>query len=255
MKHSYAVSSLFFLLAAVAQGQYCSPNFAFGCFSWHNQSIDIGSINWTPGADDCTVSDYTSLSTTVNAGDNVPMTVVNGVWSGCAVWVDLDNSSSFEDSENLYYVYVGGDPSYTYNFNITIPSGTPTGSYRMRVIGPWGSDGFSNTNTNGYGPCGDFQYGNFTDLTLNVVGSTGMVEANADQNLTISTDRSGSRVTISAGTAIGDMTIIDAQGRMVEQHRAVGDLYTLDTQAWVKGVYFVRVQNEGPAVVRRFVVD
>ena len=104
--------------------------------------------------------------------------MVAGVWCGAAVWVDFDNSYSFEDTENLYYIYVGGDPSYTYDFTIPVPAGTPTGSYRLRVVTPWGSDGFLSSNTNGYGPCGDYQYGNFIDFTLNVIGATGIDQLN-----------------------------------------------------------------------------
>jgi hypothetical protein len=152
---------------------YCSPTFVNGCALWRNQSISIGSIDWTLGVTDCAVSDYTSLVTDITPGVPTPMIVVNGNWCGCAVWVDLDQSTSFEDSENLYYTYVGGDPSYTYDFDITIPANTPPGQYRMRVIAPWGSDGVS-VGANGYGPCGAYQYGNFDDFTLNVSGNTGI---------------------------------------------------------------------------------
>ena len=178
MRTRYATLLFTIGLASTALAQsYCSPTFANGCFVWRNLTIYLGDINWDIGSTDCSVSDYTAMSTTVYAGQPVDMTVINGNWCGCAVWVDLDNSSSFEDSENLYFSYVGGDPSYTYDFPITIPASTPTGSYRMRVIAPWGSDGFLSTNTNGYGPCGAFQYGNFDDLTLNVIGTTGIADA------------------------------------------------------------------------------
>jgi hypothetical protein len=175
MKKVYALLPVLILSAYAARAQYCSPTFALGCGLWTNQSVNIGTINWTNS--DCTISDYTNLSTTVTAGTTVPMTVVSGNWTGCAVWVDLNNDLTFQDSENLFYSYVGGDPSYTYSFSITIPAGTLTGSYRMRVIAPWGSDGFLDTNVNGYGPCGSFQYGNFDDFTLNVSGSSSIAEA------------------------------------------------------------------------------
>lgn len=175
MKKPYSLLASCILAASAADAQqYCSPTFANGCFNWTNQSIVLGAINWTNA--DCTISDYTALTAAVNAGSSVPMTVVSGVWCGCAVWVDLDNDYVFQDTENVYYAYVGGDPGYTYSFSIAIPAGTPTGAYRMRVVAPWGSDGFLDTNVNGYGPCGSFQYGNFNDFTLNVSGSSSIAE-------------------------------------------------------------------------------
>jgi hypothetical protein len=160
--------------ATLSAQQYCSPTFANGCVLWTNQSINVGTLAWTNA--DCTVSDHTSLSTAITAGVPTTMTVVSGNWTGCAVWVDLNNDYTFQDTENLHYEYVGGDPSYTYTFDLTIPANTPTGAYRMRVIAPWGSDGFLNTNVNGFGPCGSYQYGNFDDFTLDVSGSTGIAE-------------------------------------------------------------------------------
>ena len=142
MRNRYAHVVLILLLAQDLSAQYCSPTFANGCFSWRTLEVQAGSINWAPGADDCSLSDYTTLSTTVDAGTMLPMRVLNGTWCGCAVWVDWNQSNSFEDSENMYFIYVGGSPSYEYQFGITIPLATATGAYRMRIISPWGSDGF-----------------------------------------------------------------------------------------------------------------
>lgn len=255
MRNRYTLFLLLGLLPAFAQAQFCDPSFTFGCFNWTNLSVTAGSINWSLGTDDCATSDYTGLSTTVAAGNNLHLTVVNGVWCGCAVWVDLDNSSSFEDSENLFYSYQGGDPSHTYDFNVSIPAGTPTGAYRMRVIAPWGSDGFLDTNTNGYGPCGSYQYGNFTDFTLNVVGSTGIASAPASTALWIATDPASGTVTIADATALGVVTILDAHGRLSEERGAQANRITLDTRSWAKGVYVARVSNAHGVRAQRFVVE
>jgi len=98
------------------------------------------------------------------------MTVVNGDWCGCAVWVDLNNDNDFDDAgENLYTIYTANALN-TYSFNITVPSGTSNGLHQMRVIACWGSDGVT-VSPNGYGPCGTYQYGNYDDFTLNVGGA------------------------------------------------------------------------------------
>ncbi|HEY0976062.1 MAG TPA: T9SS type A sorting domain-containing protein [Flavobacteriales bacterium] len=146
---------------------YCSPTFLNGCFSWRNQSIVIGGIEWTEG--DCNTSDYTSLTGTVTAGTIVPMNVVNANWCGCSVWLDSDDDGEFSDSENLYHNYADMEVS-TYIFSLQIPAAVPAGEHRLRVIASWGADGF-NPSDNGYGGCGDYLYGNVTDLTLDVQAS------------------------------------------------------------------------------------
>jgi hypothetical protein len=148
-------------------GGYCSPSFVNSCFSWSNQSIGLDSINWT--LTDCTLSDFTSMSTTVTPGDSVAMSVTSGDWCGCSVWIDFNQDFAFDTIENLFHNY-NGNQTYTYNFYIHIPPGLPPGSYRMRVLAGWGSDGYTEGSGNGWGPCGSYQYGNFDDFTINVAG-------------------------------------------------------------------------------------
>ncbi|MBL0129585.1 MAG: T9SS type A sorting domain-containing protein [Flavobacteriales bacterium] len=255
MRTPYAMALLSCSLALTGSAQsYCSPTFANGCFDWHSIEIIAGSINWTPGADDCTVSDYTSLSTTVVAGSAISMHVTNGVWCGCAVWIDLDNSYSFEDGENLYYNYVGGSPSYQYDFGVTIPNGTPTGSYRMRIVSPWGSDGFQTSNGNGFGSCGSFQYGNYNDFTVNVNGSLGVEDA-AHEVFTLSPNPTSAGITISGVGPLGRITVMDVQGRVVEQHQVQSDRSVIDASAWTSGVYMIRVSNAEGTRMERLVVQ
>ena len=102
MKRIYAIILLSCVLALSAEAQFCTPTFASGCSLWTTQSVTISTIDWAIGSTSCTTSDYTTLSTTVNPGDDVPMTVVSGNWTGCAVWVDLNEDQILQDSENLH---------------------------------------------------------------------------------------------------------------------------------------------------------
>lgn len=215
MLHRYA--TLLLLLGTLhAHAQYCSPSFVNGCFSWQNQSLTLGTINWTAGSD-CYYSDFTNLSTALTPGVPEPMTVTSGNWTGCAVWVDLDNNGAFEDTENLYYSYVGGSPSYTYSFSITLPANTPAGTYRMRVIAPWGSDGFLDTNTNGYGPCGAFQYGNFNDFTVVVGGTTGLTDIPSQEGLVAGPNPCSDLLTVQMrdGATVRRILVTGPDGRIV----------------------------------------
>jgi hypothetical protein len=159
-------------ISAAQATVYCNPTFSLGCSSWKVQNVILNTLNWSVGTASCSTYDYTSTGTTLTAGVSTPMSVTTGKWCGCTVWIDFNNNGSFDDlGENLYYNYNGAQ-TYGYNFNITVPASTPSGTYRMRVLGGWGSDGYSTTNTNGYGGCGTYQYGSYDDFTITVVGNT-----------------------------------------------------------------------------------
>ena len=255
MNKRYALLLPVLFAAFASTAQYCSPTFPNGCFSWSNLSISLGTLNWNNT--DCTISDYTGLSTTVTAGVPTPMTVVNGTWTGCAVWVDLDNDGTFQDSENLHYEYVGGSPSYTYSFNITVPANTPSGVYRMRVIAPWGSDGFLTTNTNGYGPCGAYQYGNFNDFTLNVSGTTAVAEASAGATapVLLSANPTNGLVALQASAAAPLQRVIvrSMDGRVVQDQAFAAnmDRVQLDLSAVAEGAYVIEcISGAGSSSLR-----
>ncbi|HYV91745.1 MAG TPA: T9SS type A sorting domain-containing protein [Chitinophagales bacterium] len=159
--------SPFLLTVPGAQAQtYCYPVFSYGCSLWSNQSITFDSIHFMVDPYYCDLFDYTGLSTTLNAGASSPMQVVNGNWCGCGVWIDFNLDGGFDTTENLFHSYQANEIN-TYSFSITIPANTPAGAYRMRVIAGWGSDCY-NPGSNGYGPCGLYQYGNFDDFTIHV---------------------------------------------------------------------------------------
>ncbi|MBX7130634.1 MAG: hypothetical protein K1X58_15040, partial [Flavobacteriales bacterium] len=84
------LSCLVIPIASIVQAQYCSPTFANGCFNWYNQQVTIGDIDLPIGSAECGTSDHTALSTVMEPGVAEPMTVISGVWTGCAVWVDLN---------------------------------------------------------------------------------------------------------------------------------------------------------------------
>jgi Secretion system C-terminal sorting domain/GEVED domain len=171
MKHKIFTTILiaisFLCNSILTKAQLCSPTFSNGCFNWQTTSIVAGSINWTAPAT-CTNSNFTTISTTVASGGSLPMTVVNGNFCGCSVWVDFNYNNLLDSSENLYSNYIASGTA-TYNFSITIPAAVPNGTYTMRFISSWGSSG-TGVSINGTGGCGAYQYGNFQDFSL-IVGA------------------------------------------------------------------------------------
>ncbi len=226
--------------------QYCSPTFANGCFNWRNLAVTLGTINWTAGSD-CYVSDFTALSTAVTPGVPEPMTVTSGNWTGCAVWIDLNDDLAFSADENLYHAYVGGDPGYTYSFNLTVPESAPAGSHRVRVIAGWGSDGFTEGSANGFGPCGTFQYGNFNDFTVVVTGSSGMAAAHA-LPLKVAPNPATDRldVRLPDGSRAVRAHLVAADGRSVRQLLSTpsdGRL-AIDLTGVARGAYLLQVETD-----------
>jgi hypothetical protein len=215
-------------------------------------SITIGDTEWVSDGD-CQNADHTALVVDMEAGVPVPMSVTNGVWCGTAVWVDLDNDLSFDDSERLYSQYTGGAPSYTYNFTITIPGGTPAGNYRMRVISPWGSDGV--VSGNGTGPCGAYQYGNYDDFTVNVTAFTGVQETNATP-LVLAPNPTTGRFSIRAAAPIQRITVSGVDGRIVSDQLGLNTtLAVLDLSHRSAGLYTVRCDLANGTQVLRVVKD
>ena len=231
---------------------YCAPTFLNGCFGWHSMEIGIGTTNWSSDGT-CTNSDHMATTAIMEAGVAVPVTVTNGVWCGVVVWVDLDNNMAFEDNERLFSQYTGGDPNYTYLFEITIPIGTAPGNYRMRIISPWGSDGV--TSTNGTGPCGEYQYGNFDDFTATVTAPIGIEENNAT-SLVVGPNPTAGQFNIRTSGQIQRITVSSVDGRIVWNERNLNtNSASIDLGAQPSGLYTVRCESGNTSNVVRVVKE
>lgn len=231
---------------------YCSPTFFNGCSGWHSMDISIGMMEWSSDGN-CNSYDHTATSVIMQPGVAVPMTVTSGNWCGVAVWMDMNNNLAFEENEGLHHEYVGGDPSYTYNFTITIPLGTAPGSYRMRIISPWGSDGLASTN--GSGPCGAYEYGNFDDFTAQILGPDGIEERNASP-LVVGPNPTTGQLSVRTDEALQRITVSSIDGRIVFDERITNaNKVTLDLGAQPAGLYNVRCENRNTSQVVRVVKE
>jgi hypothetical protein len=230
-------------ISASSQISYCSPTFSNGCFSWNTKEVNVGTISWTLGVEDCSISDYTTMQTDLTKGEPHPMIVVNGAWCGTGVWIDLNQDGTFDDTENLYYMYEASELQ-TYSFDITIPGTTENGLYRMRVVTGWGSDCF-NAGDNGYGACGSYLYGSFQDFTMNVTTAIGVVE-NADLNSTTITMspnpvQESSVLTVTGMNQGGTYAILDQMGKQVMTGRLTSNQSVLSLENLAAGVYVINI--------------
>ncbi|HRF82224.1 MAG TPA: GEVED domain-containing protein, partial [Flavobacteriales bacterium] len=135
---------------------YCVPTVtnAGDYISGFSTTGAIGNItNPTGAASPGNYGDFTAQ--TVSAADgatfNYSLSYVGGT-NGIRVWVDWNNNLVFEGSELMSTVGPAGSPQ---NGTVTVPPGTPLGSYRMRVRAAW--------NVLPAGPCGNESYGETED--------------------------------------------------------------------------------------------
>lgn len=244
-KNLLLVFLTFFAFSAYAQ--YCSPTFSSGCSSWRNQAISLDSIQWTIGSTACTTSDYTYMRTTLQKGVAKSMSVTNGSWCGVGVWVDYNGDFVFDPDELLYNSYQAA-ATQTYNFTITVPSTAANGTYRMRVIAGWGTDCVT-TGGNGNGPCGAYQYGNFDDFSIKVVGTpVGMEEnaANASQTVIISPNPATDQILVQADAALihSAYTLTDQFGRKVMGGIILNENTHIDISELASGIYFFNASGK-----------
>lgn len=243
------------LVSGSSFAQLCTPTFLNGCFSWKNQSIYIGTIDWMFDNVDCSQSDYTTMSTDITAGTATTMSVTAGDWCGCSVWIDINHDNTLDDSENFFHEGNGGEASHTFDFSITLPPSTINGFYTMRVIASWGSDGFT-PGTNGSGGCGDFQYGSFQDFTIRVIGGVNAAGLNENQQaskISVAPNPVENNVLISSEKAMIGSTyfITSTLGSVVAKGTIQSEQENLSVSDLCPGIYLLHLSGQESVV--RFV--
>ena len=135
---------------------YCS---AQGGGDEYIKKVVFGDISHTSGSNQ--YSDNTDLSTTVSVGDSYSITVTNGnPYSAdqCGAWIDWDQNGTFDDGMISFNGSPGNGP---YTAMITPPQGAKSGATRIRIRVMY---------TGSLEPCGNTNYGEVEDYTLNVQG-------------------------------------------------------------------------------------
>jgi hypothetical protein len=146
---------------------YCKPTYVNSTSGYRPGNVTYGSINNTTTTN--TVTDFTNLSTTVEAGVANPMSVTTYGFTGFAVAADFNSDGDFGDPDEIIFpgTYSAASGTVTVTANVTIPGNIPAGAYRMRVYSWGGNSGASQ-------PCwtgGTGTYGSFRDYTVNVTNS------------------------------------------------------------------------------------
>lgn len=161
--------------------------------------VEFGNISNTgTGPDDYT--DYSAMSTNVDAGNTYPITITIGnVYNvdDIGIWIDWNQDEDFDDeNENQVCVSTIGTAG-NYNYNINVPSDAVGGETIMRVRLKWSGGDCGSA-------CDTTTYGEVEDYTINVnswlqLGEfIGVLAPGASENVNVNFD--------STGLEIGDYT-------------------------------------------------
>lgn len=249
MKKIYSTFILFIICISLYAQNYCIPAFAFGCSSWNTQSVNLDAIQFTIGSN-CQDWDFTTDTAYLNAGSSYPMSVSNGAWCGCGVWIDFNNDFTFDTTENVFHQYIA-NANNTYSFTISIPSAVSSGTYRMRVISGWGTDCYSSTSMNGFGPCGSYQYGNYIDFSVNISNTTSIETNTAAPALFNIFPNPGTDYIILPSNSIQHVDIYDSHGNIVTPYLL--NASKLDLSTLKPGVYIIRLIENNNSYQRTFI--
>ncbi len=125
---------------------YCTPSSTNNGTYINNFTTSLGSTNisnasvYTTGGyqDNYSATAVTSVPT---GSFNFDMTVTGGTF-GAAIWVDWNSDGTFETSERVFVT--SSYSSGPFSGSITVPAGTASGDYRMRVMVDFNSTAPSN---------------------------------------------------------------------------------------------------------------
>ncbi|MDD2631983.1 MAG: C25 family cysteine peptidase [Bacteroidales bacterium] len=147
--------------------------------------VVCGDINNSSGWQNA-VANYTDITTTLEPGVPVPITITNGnAWSSdkVTVWIDWNLDKDLGNNPNETFVLTSNGGGATFTGNIVAPAGQQSGQYRMRIRMTYSSDPQ---------PCGNSNYGEVEDYTI-LIGAPMYLEP--PQNVSCSV--TGSNVSLS----------------------------------------------------------
>lgn len=157
-----AVSAKFFTISNTPLTEYCRAQGSNPDYTWI-AGVQIGDLDNSSNA--AGYSDFTSTvidleqgTHTVTLTPDVSVFRLTNYWK---IFIDLDQDGVFTADEELF----SANGTETLSGNLTIPAAALTGETRMRVVMSSGND---------VDACGDFNYGEVEDYTVNILegGST-----------------------------------------------------------------------------------
>jgi hypothetical protein len=242
---------------------YCMPQALLGCNIDGIKMFVLNTISADDGGDTCNTepasspqgyADRTALSTDLNnaAGSNEYILQAQQNWpggvgvEGFSVWIDFDDSGTFEVSERLISGELFNAFGVLEPFTLTIPVNSALGPHRLRAKAIDTSAG-----GNILDPCSDFDYGEVQDYTVNITGLVGFEDFAISQAELIVLSLDNNQFDISLVTSFDDIASISIYN-MLGQKLAFNNLekqgdrynYQLDMSYASAGIYLVKMGDQ-----------
>lgn len=204
--------------------------------------------------------DQTTVVATVTAGVDYPITITltDGLEEDqVLVWIDFDQSTSFEEDELVYTSGIGAGP---FSGTVSIPLTAAAGNTRMRIRLHDTHDGSLYANTPNSTPCGTNTYGQVEDYTVFVQGIITGVDAVSGHAFSVFPNPGNGNLTVQYGSADGQVRVemLDMTGRLVhvEQRQLTsGAQFQLQLAGQLApGTYILRLSGDQGRSEQRIVV-
>ena len=219
---------------------YCDAG-SSGTWYENIENVTFGTIDNDSGSDGYT--DYTSISTDVNAADIYTFSVSYDKTydtDEVIVWIDWNQDHIFSDDER-YLVAEGSGANSPYTYDIEVPYDAPEGTTRMRVRLHDTANGPNDT------PCGDSDYGEVEDYSVNVINTSVGVDNKTNQLVNIYPNPANSYLMVKSDIKNFNYRIIALDGRVVLNGKSDSNTeYTIDVSNLSFGMYnLILNYNEG----------
>ena len=164
--------------------------------------------------------DNTTMAGSIPAGTtaDIDITVATGYSYGFVIWVDWDNSMSFDGNEVVYVGQTTNANPYQFTASFALPATTPVGNYRMRIAAADNLlDSFTGSieDAASANPCFSGSYSIAEDYTLTVtevpscMAPTGVVADNVTaNNVTLSWNGTADSYNVYDLSTVGTVTLL-----------------------------------------------
>ncbi len=213
-----------------------------------------GYENRTDLSTDLVVSATSATSFTLQAQHNW---AAGATTEQLSVWIDLDNSGTFEDSERLISGVAFVTANELNDFTLTIPANAALGSHTLRAKAIDSSASGDVLN-----PCSDFAYGEVQDYTVNLTTTVGLegldvetpfqiVEMDNNQfEISLPTSEINDRLELKVFNTLGQQIY----WRSLYNETGAGYTHDLNMSYVSSGVYIVTLGNTEVSESKRIIV-
>lgn len=233
----------------VLYGPYCDA----GSNSTYYESITnvtFGSIDNDSGSSG--YADYTAISTDATLDQTYVFSVsYNKTYSSdeVLVWIDWNGNHVFEDTEK-YNVANGSGANSPYTYDITVPTDAVEGSTMMRVrLHDTG-------NGPNYTPCGDSDYGEVEDYTIDVFSVSQSIEKTLKEKITVYPNPSKGYINIKTELQDFSYSIVSVDARVLSQGISKSkEIKQVNLSNLSSGMYFLIIESSGEKYIQKIVVE